>query len=51
MLKDTAEPVGHKMKIETATSEQGACSNQDGFNTTTLSPTFHIQQRNFIKQL
>lgn len=50
MLKDTAEQVRHKMKIETANSVQGACSNQDSFNTTTLSPIFHVQQRNFIKQ-
>lgn len=50
MLKDTAKQVKLKMKIETANSEQGACSNQDSFNTTTLSPIFHIQQRNFIEQ-
>lgn len=50
MLKDTAEKVRHKMKIETANSEQDACSNQDSFNTTALSPIFHDQQRHFIKQ-
>lgn len=38
------------MKIDTANLEQDACSTQDSFNTTTLSPVFHDQQRIFIKQ-
>lgn len=50
MLKDTAEQVRHKMKIETANSEQGAWSNQGSFNTTILSPVFHVQQGNIVKQ-
>jgi len=50
MLKETAEQIRHKMKMETASSEQDACSNQDSINTTTLSPIFHDQRRNFITQ-
>lgn len=50
MLKDTAEQVRQKMKIETANLGQDACSNQDSFNTMTLLPNFHDQQTNFIKQ-
>lgn len=50
MLKDTAEQVRHKMKTETANSEQDACSIQHSFNTTTSSPTFPDQQGNFITQ-
>lgn len=50
MLKNTAEQVRHNMKIDTANLGQDACSNQDSFNTTTLSPISHDQQRNVIKQ-